>query len=230
INISWSPNKEKYVAGYKVYYGNSSRNYSNNVDVGTWTNYTIFNLVEGKTYFIGITAYCSNGNESGYSDEISHVASTPASNSSPLPMVGKQKTSQTKSVKDNFVYATKHSRIVHLPSCERLISASATESETVKASNFKIDASNRQIAEIEKQISKLRERYFDIHPKIVQRKNQINCLKKQIEDESVKNVNEEKTGKKPGADNLPETENVIEFLSLEEALKCGGIACPVCRP
>ena len=76
----------------------------------------------------------------------------------------------------------------------------------------------------------MREKYFDDYPKIVQRKKQINSLKKQIEEESLENVTEQKTDKNPGLENLLETENVVTFPSLEEALKDGGIACPACNP
>ncbi len=70
--LSWNPNSESDLAGYKVYYGNSSGSYSFNVDVGNQTSYTISNLVEGKIYFFAATAYDFSGNESGYSNEVSY--------------------------------------------------------------------------------------------------------------------------------------------------------------
>lgn len=57
------------LAGYKVYYGTSSRNYSESIDVGNVKNYTINNLKEGVTYYFAVTAYDIFGNESGYSNE-----------------------------------------------------------------------------------------------------------------------------------------------------------------
>lgn len=57
------------LAGYKVYYGNSSRNYSKCIDVGNIKNYTVNNLTEGLTYYFAVTAYDIFGNESGYSNE-----------------------------------------------------------------------------------------------------------------------------------------------------------------
>lgn len=233
ISVTWSPNIEKNIAGYKVYYGDSSRNYNNSIDVGSRTSYTISNLREGNTYFIGITAYDFNGNESGYSDEIRYDASTPVNNSPLESLEGTQKTLHTKRTNDGFVYAAKHSRVVHLPDCEKLISGIEGETkkgETVQASDSKIDALHNQITQIEKEITELRKKYFDEYPKIVQRKKQITGLEKQIEEESLRNVNKQNINKNPGSNNLLETENVVTFPSLEEAMEEGAVACPVCNP
>ncbi len=70
--LSWNPNSESDLAGYKVYYGNSSRSYSINVNVGNQTSYTVSNLVEGEIYYFAATAYDFSGNESGYSNEVSY--------------------------------------------------------------------------------------------------------------------------------------------------------------
>ncbi len=70
--MSWNPNNEGELAGYKVYYGNSSGSYSSSIDVGNQTSYTISNLVEGEIYFFAATAYDLAGNESGYSNEVSY--------------------------------------------------------------------------------------------------------------------------------------------------------------
>ncbi len=233
IKVAWSPNIEKDVAGYKIYYGNSSRNYHKSIDVGSRTSYTISDLIEGTTYFIGITAYDFNGNESAYSNEISHVASTPVTTSPLIPLEAELKTANTESTNGGIVYATKHSRFVHLPHCEKLISNTerkTIESETVQTSNSKIDALNNQITQLEVQITQLRAKYFDEHPQIKQRKNQMVRLKKLIEEESIKKVSEDNIAKLPGSENMLDSENVIKFPSLEDALKDGGIACPVCKP
>ncbi len=70
--LSWNPNGEGDLAGYKVYYGNSSGSYSSNIDAGSQTSYTISNLVEGEIYFFAATAYDFSGNESGYSNEVNY--------------------------------------------------------------------------------------------------------------------------------------------------------------
>ncbi len=54
--------------GYKVYYGTSSGNYSQNIDAGNVITYTA-NLSDG-TYYFAVTAYDTSRNESGYSNEV----------------------------------------------------------------------------------------------------------------------------------------------------------------
>jgi hypothetical protein len=71
--LAWDPNTETDLAGYKVYYGKSSGIYSNNVDVGKQTYCEVSNLVDGQTYFFSVTAYDIDGNESAFSEEISHT-------------------------------------------------------------------------------------------------------------------------------------------------------------
>ncbi|MEW6001249.1 MAG: choice-of-anchor D domain-containing protein [Nitrospirota bacterium] len=56
--------------GYKVYYGTSSGNYSQGIDVGNVTTYTVSNLNDG-TYYFAVTAHDTSGNESDYSNEVS---------------------------------------------------------------------------------------------------------------------------------------------------------------
>ncbi len=77
--FSWLPNSETNLAGYKVYYGISSRNYTNVIDAGLPApvngriQATVDNLIEGETYYFAATAYDSNGLESDYSIEIIHT-------------------------------------------------------------------------------------------------------------------------------------------------------------
>jgi len=58
------------LAGYKVYSGVSSRNYSQNTDVGNVTSYTATNLSGGTTYYFAVTAYDTSGNQSSFSNEL----------------------------------------------------------------------------------------------------------------------------------------------------------------
>ncbi len=76
--LSWNPNPERDLAGYRVYYGESSSPHAKVVDVGLTSTpdspvYTVNDLVEGKTYFFAVTAYDSAGNESGLSNEVSKL-------------------------------------------------------------------------------------------------------------------------------------------------------------
>jgi hypothetical protein len=52
------------LAGYRIYYGQTSHTYSTTVDVGLATTAAIANLAQGKTFFFTISSYTSNGNES----------------------------------------------------------------------------------------------------------------------------------------------------------------------
>ncbi len=74
VVLSWDPNKEADIAGYKIYYGSSSGDYGPSVDVGNRTNFTITGLENGKTYYFVTTAYNNLGSESAYSAEIVHKA------------------------------------------------------------------------------------------------------------------------------------------------------------
>ena len=81
ISLEWDANGEPDLAGYTVYYGTSSGNYTASADVGNNTHCVISNLEPGVTYYLAATAYDSEGNESGFSDEI--VYAVPAAESGP---------------------------------------------------------------------------------------------------------------------------------------------------
>jgi hypothetical protein len=76
--IAWDANTEPDLAGYKLHYGTTSRNYSNSIDVGNTTQHTLTNLEDGVTYYIAATAYDQDDNESGYSDELVHTTAVSA--------------------------------------------------------------------------------------------------------------------------------------------------------
>ncbi len=72
--LSWAPNTEGDLAGYKIYYGPSSRTYTNSLDVGlsstpTTPTHTLTDLLDGKTYYFALTAYNTSGIESNFSGE-----------------------------------------------------------------------------------------------------------------------------------------------------------------
>jgi len=71
VTVSWDPNSETDLAGYKIYYSVNSRDYNNSVDVGNVTSFTISGLTTGITYYFAVTAYDFAGNESGFSQEVS---------------------------------------------------------------------------------------------------------------------------------------------------------------
>jgi len=68
--LAWDENKETDLAGYIVYHGAASGDYSFSMDVGNTTQYAIQNLDQGVTYYIAVSAYDEDGNESDLSEEL----------------------------------------------------------------------------------------------------------------------------------------------------------------
>ncbi len=69
--VSWDPNTENDLSGYKIHYGTSTQNYDAVIDVGNVTAHQISNLQGGNTYYFVVTAYDLTGNQSDYSQEVS---------------------------------------------------------------------------------------------------------------------------------------------------------------
>lgn len=57
--------------GYTVYHRTEPGNYSQSIDVGNVTTYTVTGLTAGLTYYFAVTASDVSGNESEYSNEVS---------------------------------------------------------------------------------------------------------------------------------------------------------------
>lgn len=71
--LTWNPNGESDLAGYKVYRATASGGYGAPIATlqGNVTSFTATGLQNGTTYFFVITAYDNAGNESGWSNEVS---------------------------------------------------------------------------------------------------------------------------------------------------------------
>lgn len=67
--LVWDPNLEPDIAGYRLYYGVSSGNYTESIDVGNTTTVAVPNLAVGTTYVFVVTAFNSLGLESLPSNE-----------------------------------------------------------------------------------------------------------------------------------------------------------------
>lgn len=80
--LAWDPNTDAGLAGYKIYYGAQSQDYTNNISVGTNTTVVVSNLVEGVTYYFVATALSVTGLESLPSNEVSY--DVPVLNDSPV--------------------------------------------------------------------------------------------------------------------------------------------------
>ena len=72
VTLSWNPNTEQTLAGYKVFYGTSSGSYATNVDSGKINSSTLSGLQDGKTYYFAVKAYNTALLESGFSNEVSY--------------------------------------------------------------------------------------------------------------------------------------------------------------
>jgi hypothetical protein len=77
VTLAWDPNTDLELAGYRIYYGSLSDQYSSSVDVGNQTSYTLSNLPDGKTYYFAATAYDREGYESDFSNEVVFNAPPP---------------------------------------------------------------------------------------------------------------------------------------------------------
>jgi len=75
ITLAWDasvPSAISGVAGYKIYYGTQSGNYTYPpIDVGNVTSYTINDLDKNEIYYLAVSAYASGGEESEFSTELS---------------------------------------------------------------------------------------------------------------------------------------------------------------
>ena len=74
VTLTWDPNQEADLAGYKIYWGRGAGNYTNSpqptVGVSANPQFTTPALPNGTWYF-AVTAYNTAGKESGFSNEVS---------------------------------------------------------------------------------------------------------------------------------------------------------------
>lgn len=73
MTLDWDASVDPTVAGYHLYYGDSSRGYTNVVIAGTATSAIVTNLSTGSKYFFAATTYNFFGLESDFSAEVSYV-------------------------------------------------------------------------------------------------------------------------------------------------------------
>ena len=70
VQITWNPNTETDLAGYKVYAGTAPGQYGAPITV-TAPSYTFQEVTDKTTYYIAVSAFDTSGNESALSDEVS---------------------------------------------------------------------------------------------------------------------------------------------------------------
>jgi Fibronectin type III domain len=73
VTLGWDPSSDTNVAGYNVYYGTVSHQYTKEVSAGIATSVVISGLTEGVTYYFAATTYDIFDQESGFSVETSYT-------------------------------------------------------------------------------------------------------------------------------------------------------------
>jgi hypothetical protein len=76
VSLQWNPNTDTNVAGYALYIGTTSGDYTSRIDVGTNTVSTISGLTNGTTYYFVTTDYDSEDVESTPSNQAEYVTPT----------------------------------------------------------------------------------------------------------------------------------------------------------
>jgi fibronectin type 3 domain-containing protein len=81
VSLSWDPNSESDLAGYKVYLRTASEQYGLPIATlpATLTDFLVENLHMNMTYFFTVTAFDTAGNESGFSNEVTASPTSAAS-------------------------------------------------------------------------------------------------------------------------------------------------------
>lgn len=73
VTLAWSPSPSSDVAGYHIFCGTVSQNYTTVIDVGNTTTNTVSGLMAGVTYYFAVRAYDMAGPESVFSNEVSYT-------------------------------------------------------------------------------------------------------------------------------------------------------------
>ena len=86
VQITWDPNPEDNIAGYRIYYGQIGNGVTNIVEVGQATIGSVTNLDFSTTYFFYVTASNTFGLESDPSEVLLHTTRPPPSTPRPLSL------------------------------------------------------------------------------------------------------------------------------------------------
>jgi len=100
VTLGWDKSTEPDVAGYKIYYGTATRNYTQSIKITSpnITTCTIINLLDGQKYYFVATVYNAELIESDYSAEVFctiAAATTSTTTSSVRPTTTSVKTTTT---------------------------------------------------------------------------------------------------------------------------------------
>jgi len=76
LTLAWDLSAASGIAGYRLHYGTTTKNYTQTTEVGNKTTTTVSNLLPGQTYYFAVTDYNIAGFESSPSNEVSFTATT----------------------------------------------------------------------------------------------------------------------------------------------------------
>jgi|GEM_PF-2827796 len=88
INLGWGASASPGIAGYRLYYGAASGNYTNTATLGNVLTNSVSGLTAGITYYFALTAIDTNGVESLFSNEISYKPGQPVNAPLHLDLTG----------------------------------------------------------------------------------------------------------------------------------------------
>src|SRR5262245_43918728 len=89
LTLGWDRPSDGQAAGFVIFYGTSSRTYSQQVNVGNVTEFTVSGLSAGTTYYFAVKSYNAGGAQSDFSAEVSATTASTA----PPPVSGLSLTS-----------------------------------------------------------------------------------------------------------------------------------------
>jgi hypothetical protein len=86
VTLAWDPNAESDLAGYRLYYGTTTRSYDHTVEVIGDTRASVSDLEPGITYYFAVTAHNTAGLESDYSNEVLYTVEEQPDNRPPFAL------------------------------------------------------------------------------------------------------------------------------------------------
>ncbi len=145
VILAWDPNPEPEIAGYTLFYGNQSGNYSSTIDVGNVVTYQVDGL-HPETWFFIVKAYNTDGLMSPPSNEVNAKINGPPS-APKLLRISKVIASADKTKaeikwitnipsKGKVQYATSPSELDKTP-LEKIDKSPASEKHTVNLNDLK---------------------------------------------------------------------------------------------
>lgn len=78
VSMTWIPNPESNIAGYKLHFGSSSGNYTTVINVGRVASAQLPAMILGRTYYLALSAYDTANRDGPLSAELVVTASPPA--------------------------------------------------------------------------------------------------------------------------------------------------------